>query len=66
MIRVYDLRHTFASNALAETGDVLAVAELPGHASPKMVLDVYGHVMPGQESVTARLAERYAAAAREG
>ena len=37
-----DLRHTFATTALAEGRDVLSVAAVLGHASAKMTLDVYG------------------------
>ena len=37
-----DLRHTFATTALAEGRDVLSIAAVLGHASAKMTLDVYG------------------------
>ncbi|MGH8587712.1 MAG: tyrosine-type recombinase/integrase [Gammaproteobacteria bacterium] len=47
-IRLYDLRHAFASNALAAGISVLVVSELLGHASAKMALDMYGHVLAGR------------------
>jgi len=45
------LRHHYASVLLHAGLSVHAVAERLGD-SPKMVHDVYGHVMPGQEDVT--------------
>ena len=46
-IRFHDLRHTFAS-LLIQNGEPLAyVKEQVGHASIKMTVDVYGHLVPG-------------------
>jgi integrase len=46
-IRFHDLRHTFAS-LLIQNGEPLAyVKEQLGHASIKMTVDVYGHLVPG-------------------
>ena len=46
-IRVHDLRHTFAS-LLIQNGESLAyVKEQLGHASIKMTVDTYGHLVPG-------------------
>jgi integrase len=62
-IRVYDLRHTFASNLYAETKDALLVAKILEHKSPMMVLTRYAHVLKGQEDEAMdRLAARIAAA----
>jgi integrase len=46
-IRFHDLRHTFAS-LLIQNGESLAyVKDQLGHASIKMTVDVYGHLVPG-------------------
>jgi integrase len=61
-IRVYDLRHTFATNTLAAGVSPLTVAKMMGHTSVVMVLEVYGHVLDGQEEeASAKLAARFAA-----
>lgn len=44
-VRIYDLRHTFASLALAAGAHVVAVSEWLGHSSTKMTLDVYAHAV---------------------
>jgi integrase len=43
MLRVtpHDLRHTAASIAIDAGANVMAVAKMLGHASPKMILDTY-------------------------
>lgn len=43
-IRPYDLRHGFATEAIAAGADYGTVAELMGHKSPMMVLRHYQHV----------------------
>lgn len=44
-LRLYDFRHAFATYSLANGADILAVADIMGHANPKMVLTTYGHVL---------------------
>jgi integrase len=62
-LRVYDLRHTFATNALAPGIAPLTVAKMMGHTSAVMVLTVYGHVLEGQEDeAAAKMAARFGAA----
>ena len=57
-IRLYDLRHTCCSLALQAGIPVRVVAERLGHSSAAMTLDVYGHVLPGdQDRATAKLGE---------
>jgi len=41
----YDIRHLFCSTLLYEGCDPVAVSQLMGHASTKMTLDQYGHVL---------------------
>lgn len=47
VIRFHDLRHTFASLALAARVPVKVVSEMLGHKSVKLTLDVYAHTLPG-------------------
>jgi integrase len=47
VIRFHDLRHTFATLALAAHVPVKVVSEMLGHKSPKLTLDVYAHTLPG-------------------
>lgn len=47
-IRPYDLRHAFATEAIAAGVDVGTVAQLMGH-DPKMLLDHYQHVADKQK-----------------
>ena len=55
-LRLYDLRHTCATLLLAGGVHPKVVAERLGHASTRMTLDVYSHVLPGmQEEATAQL-----------
>ena len=39
----HTLRHTFASNLMANGIDIKTAQELMGHASPRMILEVYAH-----------------------
>jgi integrase len=46
-IRFHDLRHTFASLLLQNGEPLTYVKDQLGHASIKMTVDVYGHLVPG-------------------
>ena len=48
-IRPYDLRHAFATEAIAAGVDIGTVARLMGHSSPSMILMHYQYVMDGQK-----------------
>jgi integrase len=52
-IRLYDLRHTFATLALREGVPARLVSEQLGHASVAFTLEVYGHVLEETRSVAA-------------
>jgi integrase len=55
--RLHDLRHTWASLALAAGVNPKVVSERLGHATVSFTLDTYSHVMPGlQEDAAARVA----------
>ena len=58
-IRVYDLRHTHASLSLAAGIPVNVVSARLGHASAKMTLDVYAHVLSGQQEDAVTMLEAY-------
>ena len=48
-IRPYDLRHAFATNAIAAGADIGTVAKLMGHSTPTMILNHYQYVMDSQK-----------------
>jgi integrase len=49
-IRLHDLRHSHATHLLAAGVNVKVVSDRLGHASVAFTLDVYSHVMPGQQA----------------
>ncbi len=49
-IRFHDLRHSHATHLLAAGANPRLVSERLGHATVGFTLDVYGHVMPGQQA----------------
>lgn len=55
--RLHDLRHAYATEALANGGEPNAVADQLGHASTKMTLDVYGHSTPTGQRRVAEMVE---------
>ena len=58
-ISFHDLRHTFATIMLFEWGvDAKTVQEMMGHASIKMTMDLYSHVLPNTQADAIRRLER--------
>ena len=55
VIRLHDLRHTHATLLLAKGVPVKVVSERLGHASVTITLQVYAHVMPGNQRQAADL-----------
>ncbi|KHK01326.1 tyrosine-type recombinase/integrase [Desulfovibrio sp. TomC] len=49
---MYDIRHLFATVLLREGGDVAAVSKLMGHASVKMTVDQYYHLLGDEKRRT--------------
>lgn len=54
-IRFHDLRHTAASLMLNNGVPVLVASRRLGHAKASITLDVYGHLLPGQQEEAAKL-----------
>lgn len=62
-LRVHDLRHTAVSIWIAGGAHPKAIAVRAGHSSVSVVLDRYGHLLPGfDEAVRDRMDEMFAAA----
>lgn len=51
-VTLHTLRHTFASNLIAQGCDVVTVQRALGHASPSITLNVYSHLWPSAEDKT--------------
>ncbi len=47
MIRLHDLRHTFASLLIQQGAPLTYVMEQMGHHSIRVTVDTYGHLVPG-------------------
>lgn len=57
IIRLHDLRHTFATLALQAGVPAKVVSEILGHSSIAITLDTYSHAVPAlQEEATAKVA----------
>lgn len=48
-VRMYDIRHLFATTLLNNNADLAAVSKLMGHANTKMTADTYYHYMRGEK-----------------
>lgn len=58
-INPHECRHTYASLMIAAGVNVKALSTYMGHASVKLTLDRYGHLMPGNEAEAADLLDDY-------
>ena len=58
-IGFHECRHTFASMCIAAGVNARALMAYLGHSSIQMTFDRYGHLMPGNESESARLLDDY-------
>ena len=56
-IRLHDVRHSYATAALASGVPVKVVSQRIGHADITVTLKVYAHVMPGDDEDAARRAD---------
>jgi integrase len=57
-IRLHDLRHSYATAALAAGIPVKVVSQRLGHADIGVTLKVYAHVMPGDDAAAAIVADQ--------
>ncbi len=57
ILRIHDLRHSFATILLAEGVNVKIVSEMLGHSSIVQTLETYSHVIPGLKEEAARKIE---------
>jgi integrase len=51
-VTLHALRHTFASNLIAQGCDVVTVQRALGHSQPSITLNVYSHLWPSAEDKT--------------
>lgn len=51
-VTLHTLRHTFASNLIAQGCDVVTVQRALGHSTPSIALNVYSHLWPSAEDKT--------------
>ena len=58
VIRFHDLRHTFATLALAARVPFKVVSEMLGHKSVKLTLDTYAHTLPGMHESAVEASRR--------
>jgi integrase len=56
-IRLHDLRHSYATAALAAGVPVKVLSQRVGHADVGVTLAVYAHVMPSDDEDAARRAD---------
>ena len=63
-IRVYDLRHSSATLLVAAGVNSRVVSERLGHSTLNLTLNVYAHVLPGQQANAATTLESLVRTAR--
>ena len=56
-IRLHDMRHSYATAALAAGVPVKVLSQRVGHADVGVTLAVYTHVLPGDDEEAARRAD---------
>lgn len=58
-LRFHDLRHTFATHAIASGVDAKTLSEILGHTNASFTLDTYAHVTVGMQRQAAKQVERF-------
>jgi integrase len=64
-ITMHEARHTFASLMIAAGVNAKALSTYMGHANISITLDLYGHLMPGNEAEAAGLLDAYLTSASD-
>jgi integrase len=54
-VTLHSLRHTHASMLISAGVDILTVSRRLGHASPRMTLEIYGHLIHGGDDRAAQI-----------
>jgi integrase len=57
-VTLHSLRHTHASMLINGGVDIVALSRRLGHGSPKITLDVYGHLVAGSDDRAAQIMEK--------
>lgn len=65
-IRIHDLRHSAATMMIQAGVPVNVASQRLGHARTSVTMDIYAHVMPGQQADAAAVLSRVLAAASGG
>ncbi|MDI6871236.1 MAG: tyrosine-type recombinase/integrase [Bacillota bacterium] len=60
-VKLHTFRHTHAALLLAQGVDVMSVSRRLGHENIRITLDLYGHLMPGQDEKAARAMDQFTA-----
>lgn len=53
LLRMHDLRHTYATLLLSQGTHIKVASALLGHASVQITLDLYSHIIPGMDQQSA-------------
>ncbi|NLG85337.1 MAG: site-specific integrase [Firmicutes bacterium] len=64
-VRLHSFRHTHAAMLIAQGIDIMTISRRLGHANVRITLDLYGHLMPGQDEKAAAAVERFITALDE-
>jgi integrase len=56
-VRWHDLRHTAVSLAIEAGVPITVISQMIGHSATSMTMDVYAHILPGQERAASRALE---------
>jgi integrase len=57
-VTFHSLRHTHASQLISSGANLKAISARLGHENIQTTLDIYGHLMPGDDAVLAAVVER--------
>jgi len=60
-VGLHTFRHTHASMLIAAGTDILTVSRRLGHENIRITLDLYGHLLPGQDEAAAATMDRLTA-----